>query len=380
MARRRDPGEGTLYYSTTHAYWEGQLPPELRNTPGVKNFVRHKDKKQAKELLNTRIAEAKAVRASRVRTPDKYTVQQCVADWIAREEKTGKKDAQTISNYKGYARNWINPYIGHLVLATEVTPRVLVEFFDGIAPSLGSSALTNIRSVLRRATDHAQIDLLISHNDARLVRDLPEPGVCPRPKGAMDHADVKKVIASVTGTRYRALMAVSIYMGLRPGELIKLRWDHVDLDNRELHIWRSTSKGDATKTPQSKRSMRIADKAYGPLKEWRDMQQDERAAAGPAWHDNDLVFCYEDGRPYTIHNLRYRYLVLTRDAGVGTLPPYKGRHTFASVLFNSGLSTERIAPLMGHKNSSVTEEVYVHLIRPVLNDAADAIDAAFGDD
>jgi hypothetical protein len=41
---------------------------------------------------------------------------------------------------------------------------------------------------------------------------------------------------------------------LRPGELRKLSWDLVDLNQGVVHVWRSASKSGDTKTPQSKRS------------------------------------------------------------------------------------------------------------------------------
>ncbi len=41
------------------------------------------------------------------------------------------------------------------------------------------------------------------------------------------------------GRRLEALFVLSIALGLRPGELRKLSWDHVDLDTGVIHVWRS---------------------------------------------------------------------------------------------------------------------------------------------
>lgn len=374
MPRRRDSGEGTLYYSSANKYWEGQLPPALRGTPGVKNFVRDKDKTAAREKLNDLIAEAKAARASRIRTSDTYTVAACVADWLEHPDEA-RIGQLTVKKYTGQAATWIYPRIGPVSLSA-VTPAILNKFFRDIAPELGQDSLKDLLSILRRSIRRAQKQLVIDRNDADLV-DLPRAGKQPRDRGAMDREQIAKLLASTEGTRNHAMVALSIYLGLRPGELIKLRWDHVDLDSAVLYVWRSTSEGDATKNKQSKRTLKIPRRALEALTTWKAEQAAERSHAGPIWDEHGLVFCYEDGRPYTGHNLRWIYYRLTEAAGLGTLPPYKGRHTFASVLFDSGMSTERIAPLMGHKNSLITEAVYTHLIKPVLHDAADAIDSAF---
>jgi len=45
---------------------------------------------------------------------------------------------------------------------------------------------------------------------------------------------------------------LSITLGLRPGELRRLTWDHVDLDNGVVHVWRSASRSGDVKTPKSK--------------------------------------------------------------------------------------------------------------------------------
>jgi integrase len=99
--------------------------------------------------------------------------------------------------------------------------------------------------------------------------------------------------------RLEALFVLSITLGLRPGELRKLSWDHVDLDNEVIHVWRSASRTGDVKTPKSKRSLMLPKRSVAALQAHRKLQAAERLAAGAAWQDNNLVFCHEDGRMYT---------------------------------------------------------------------------------
>ena len=130
------------------------------------------------------------------------------------------------------------------------------------------------------------------------------PGRSRRPRSTPNWhgppaASVARNSASTTTTnatgRLEALFVLSITLGLRPGELRKLTWDHVDLDKGVIHVWRSASKTGDIKTPKSKRSLELPKRAIAALQAHKKRQAAERQAAGAAWHDNNLVFCHEDG-------------------------------------------------------------------------------------
>jgi site-specific recombinase XerD len=53
------------------------------------------------------------------------------------------------------------------------------------------------------------------------------------------------------------------------------------------------------------------------------------------------------------------------------------RHSFVSLLSDSGMSLEQIADLLGHSGTSVTEKVYRNQLRPVLLDGPQAMDVIF---
>lgn len=53
-------------------------------------------------------------------------------------------------------------------------------------------------------------------------------------------------------------------------------------------------------------------------------------------------------------------------------------HSVVSLLSDSGVSIEEISRLVGHSGTTVTELVYRHQIRPVLQTGAVAMDTLFG--
>lgn len=58
--------------------------------------------------------------------------------------------------------------------------------------------------------------------------------------------------------------------------------------------------------------------------------------------------------------------------------PRELRHSFVSLLSDSGVTLEEISRLVGHSGTSVTELVYRHQIRPVIQTGAVVMDALFG--
>ena len=57
--------------------------------------------------------------------------------------------------------------------------------------------------------------------------------------------------------------------------------------------------------------------------------------------------------------------------------PRELRHSFVSVLSDSGVPVEEISQLVGHSGTSVTELVYRHQLRPVIQTGATVMDRLF---
>ena len=159
-----------------------------------------------------------------------------------------------------------------------------------------------------------------------------------------------------------------------------LTWDHVDLGRGVVHVWRSASKSGDTKTPKSKRSLELPKRAIAALTAHKQRQTKERRAVGDAWHDNNLVFCHENGAPYTSDQLNWRFSKMTRKAGIGRWHAHEGRHTAVSIMSSNGVPIQEISDTVGHKSTHVTETVYRHVIVPAIRGGATVMDGVFYDD
>ena len=68
----------------------------------------------------------------------------------------------------------------------------------------------------------------------------------------------------------------------------------------------------------------------------------------------------------------------SRSVDPGEWTPRELRHSFVSLLSDSGLPIEDISRLVGHSSTTTTEAVYRKQIRPVIQSRAVAMDRIFG--
>jgi integrase len=106
-----------------------------------------------------------------------------------------------------------------------------------------------------------------------------------------------------------------------------------------------------------------------------------RHQAGDQWHETGLVFTSQVGTELDRHNaLRAFRRVLTAAGLTGDdWTPRELRHSFVSLLSDANVPIEVISRLVGHSGTSITEQVYRHQIRPVVQEAATEMDRIFPD-
>src|SRR5215218_2353036 len=203
-------------------------------------------------------------------------------------------------------------------------------------------------------------------------------------------AQAEAVLAAVKGSRMEAYVVVSLLTGARTEELRALTWEHVDLVGRldaappvppHLAVCRSVRTGGDTKTRRSRRTLALPQRCVEALKEQQEQQQRDRERAGLAWVEHGLVFTTSLGKPLDHADVRRAFRTAIADAA-GVDPrdwtPRELRHSFVSLLSDSGVPLEEISRLVGHRSTAVTELVYRQQIRPVVQTGAVAMDKIFG--
>jgi integrase len=90
------------------------------------------------------------------------------------------------------------------------------------------------------------------------------------------------------------------------------------------------------------------------------------------------VFATRDGHELDAANIRCEFRAAVKSAGIdGSWSPRELRHTFVSLMSDTGVPVEEIARLADHTTSRTTEIVYRHQLRPIMETGAKAMDQIF---
>ncbi|WP_246266899.1 site-specific integrase [Nonomuraea typhae] len=253
---------------------------------------------------------------------------------------------------------------------------------------LSTRSLKLIHGILNRAVKSAMRRDKVKRNVVDLC-EIPE-GRSGRLSKALtlDQAEAVVEEALRAGVRMRAYVLLSLLIGARTEELRALTWTHVvaydkqrkawrpvaeagwDHDQFAIYVWRSVRRKGDTKTVKSRRSLKLPRLCVDAL---RELHAKKESVPSP------LVFRTATGTGMTAHNVRRDFRKVLDKAGLkgSEWTPREMRHSFVSLLSDSGMPIEDISRLVGHRNTVVTETVYRKQIRPVIQQGAERMDELF---
>jgi integrase len=235
----------------------------------------------------------------------------------------------------------------------------------GLAPK----TVRNIHIALRRSLADALRFGLVSRNVAALVKP-PVPGRSELVTWTAD--EVRAFLDAVGDDRLMPAYRLLAATGMRRGEALGLRWSDVDLTKSRLTVNRALTVVDSAlvwsspKTARSRRSLSLDPETVAVLRAHRKRQAEERLAAGPAWSENNLVFCTELGEPQHPDRFTRAFGAATRRAGVPTIRLHDLRHTWATLALEAGIHPKVVSERLGHATTGITLDLYSH-VQPELD-------------
>lgn len=191
--------------------------------------------------------------------------------------------------------------------------------------------------------------------------EIPNPAAGkkrPEPQGRvrwLTEAEAKRLIDSARQRAKAPWLApyvqLSIYTGMRMGEVVGLTWDRVDL-HRRVVLLEETKAG-------RRRSVPLHEKAVEALEE-RLAYRHQHCPQSP-W-----VFCNSQGRQ--VKDMKKSFARARQEAGIQDFRRHDQRHTLASWMVMSGVELVRVRDMLGHSTIKITER-YSHLHPEALHEA-----------
>jgi integrase len=306
-----------------------------------------------------------------------YTVNEAVTEWLdgglpGRSERTRNAYKEALAP--------LLAMIGHRPLR-ELTAVEVRKALASLSSRYSTRYLQIARNSLERANRFAQVHERVGRNVVQLI-EAPT-GRIGRPSKSLTLVEARAMLKAAEGERLFAYIVVSLLSGIRTEEIRALRWEHVHFKDRpetvpHIDVWRADRVGSDTKTPRSRRSLRLPELCVEALLRQKEQQNIDRRIAGAKWQENGLVFASTVGTPLLAGNVRRAFRGITRRAGLqGQWTPRELRTSFVSLLSETGMAIEEISHLVGHSSTVVTETVYRHELRPVIRSGADAMDQLF---
>jgi integrase len=379
MTERRTRGGGGLCWHETRQRWiaEVTIGHDARGKRIVRSAsgrTRTEAKSKLRDLLRDQADGVTAINTS-------TTVRQAVDDWLT--YGLPRRSRATVEKYTILAATHIYRPIGARRLR-DLSAADVDRWLTRLAPDLSTRTLRELRSILSRAVNRAVARDLVRRNVVDLA-ELPQ-GRDGRRSKSLTAEQVDAVLTNTAPDRLHPYIVVALLTGARTEELRALRWSHVHLEPvsglPHLEVWRSVRQGGDTKTKKSRRTLALPARCVEALRKQRAQQVADRLSASD-WQDSGLVFTTAVGTPMDAANVRRdlrRALGLVPGIEPAEWTPRELRHSFVSVLSDAGIPVEQIAQLVGHSGTTVTELVYRHQLRPVIQTGATVMGRLFAPD
>ena len=372
--KRRARGEGGVSWDEKRQRWIAE------KTVGYdgrgKKIVRKASGTSQSAALRELAKRVKAYHAGLAVRSEHVRIKQAVEDWLAHGQ--GDVDGATRERNRIMCETHIIPKLGGRKLQ-ELRPDEVDGWLRDLSDDLATSTLRRLRAILVLVVKRAMRRGLVDRNVVELC-DVPR-GRAGRRSKSLTLEQAQAVLTETEKDPLHCYIVVSLLTGARTEELRALRWEHVHLDAEppQVEVWRSVRRTGDTKTRQSRRTLALPGLAALRLREHRVRQAEERLRA-ESWSEDGIVFATAKGTPMDAANVRRdlrRALKLVKGIDPGQWTPRELRHSFVSLLSASGLRIEDIAGLVGHQGTRVTEQVYRHELRPIIQTGATAMDALF---
>lgn len=181
--------------------------------------------------------------------------------------------------------------------------------------------------------------------------------------------------------KWRTIIMLLVYSGMRRGELCGLTWSDIDYDKGVVNIRKASQylPGEGifekdTKTDSSNRVISLPESTFAMLKKYEAWQSQERLRLGDQWQDTGKVFTQENGLPIHPDSITGWVAKFRECHGLPDFSPHSLRHTNATMLIMSGVPVKAVSSRLGHSSQNVTNMVYSHAIQTMDAMASEKIE------
>ena len=302
----------------------------------------------------------------------------------------------TYKRYLGILESRIIPFFGHFRV-DKIKPTDIMQFYDLLSKDtqivrrkdnngkktgkpLSPKTILEHHRLLRAMLQKAVYWQMIPYNPASRVR----PPKAKKPNiNFYDDAQTIALIKALEGEelKFRVIILLTIFTGLRRGEVLGLEWQDINFKNSSLTVRQASqyvsSIGIYTKDPKTETSNRIIsipESIIKLLKEYKREQLKNRLRLGDKWIETDRLFVQWNGAPMHPDTITRWFRQFLEDKNLPHITFHGLRHTHATLLISQGLDVRTVSNRLGHAQTSTTLNFYAHAFAKMDREASDKLD------
>lgn len=283
--------------------------------------------------------------------------------WIGIKKQTVRPN--TVRNYsERYERN-IKGVIGSKLLA-DVKPIHCQRIFSNMADEgYKTSTIYQTRIALYNMFEFARENDVIISNPCKksLKSDMGKPS---KKKEALTIDVQKKFLDAVVDYSYENQYRFILQTGLRTGELVGLKWEDIDFENRTMKIERTMefryNVGEwRVGPPKSKSGFRTVPLTDEAIRILENQKSKNKKLTVIPFEWRDIVFLCKKGTPVKNSTYDTGLFKYCDRIGIPRFSMHVLRHTFATRCIEGGMKPKTLQKILGHSNIGITMNLYVHI-------------------
>ncbi len=319
-----------------------------------------------------------------------------IANWIAVD---GVRWAETTQRQRTYVlQRWCLPYLGTVKLRELGVARCKSWRAEILRRGASPATVNSVSRVLSAALSAAVEDGLIPANPmlSKSLRGLPQ---APSERRAVPVDVVEAIRSRLEAPRDRFVVSLLAYCGLRPAEVLGLRWDDINTgtaqiglavgengvadrpalatEHGSLVVARSVQRGKIVGTKTGRvRVIPLIEAVAQDLAAFADARLERLDPVNEAGVPTPgaVVFPNRIGAPLDWHNWGTRvWRPVVRSIGVDYVP-YECRHTFASLNLLAGTPILEVSAWLGHSTPTLTLSCYGHVLARAQMSPGDSVE------
>ena len=359
--------------------WEGRITAGYDPATGkqVQRSVYGKTQKEVRQKLTEMIHE---IDDGTYQEPMKMTVGEWLEIWLE-EYVRNSVAAYTRDSYERTVRNHIKPALGQVRL-TALTPLQIQSFYNSLMTEKGLSPKTvkNVHGIFHRALEKA-VRLGYIRINPTAACDLPKAE--RKEIHPMEEEEIIRFLEAIRDHKFGYIYWVTLFTGMRQGEVLGLTWDCVDFKRNKIFINKQLKKTQKVKgeyildkTKNRRSRMLTVAPAVTAMLEKKKLEQEQMAeAAGPLWNNEmNLVFTNEFGKHLCHFTVYKHYKKIVEEIGIPESRFHDLRHSYAVVALESGDDIKTVQGNLGHATASFTLDIYGQVSQKMRQDSADRME------